>query len=263
MSRIPVPSLRLFLLGLAACVGSASADIVLEGHHSVPIKVCYTFRDSVGHLPLAVVRTVSRKFFYHPLRSGDCVDQGYKFNTVSLFWADSLRLADGLPDSSTDPRTVAWLDSIRCLSHGGTITSNQTQYPDSIPITSEAWTYTILGRETAVTTISQSATRGDSTLITTMHLDYFWGSGALAVRRSAKAGLALESVRGSKVRLTIPDGVATLRVMTLSGRVLRQLRILPTGGQRGEVDLGMVPPPGSFVELRQGGRSSVLPVQRR
>lgn len=260
MSRTPMPSL---LLGLATCVGSASADVILEGYHSVPIKVCYSFRDSVGHLPLAVVGTFSRKYVYHPLRSGDCVDQGYKFNRVNLYWADSLQLAKGLPDSSTDPRTVAWLDSIHCLSDGGTIISNLIQYPDSIPITAETWTYTILGRETAVTTISQSVPGGGSTQVTTKILDYAWGAGTLAVRKSAKAGLALESVRGSKVRLTIPDGVATLRVLTLSGRVLRQMRILPTGAHKGEVDLGMTPPPGSFVELRQGGRSSAIPVLRR
>lgn len=248
------------ILGLALWSTPASADIILEGYHGVGIKVCYSFGDSAGHQPVAVVRTVGREYFYHPLVDGQCVDQGYKFNYVFLYWADKAELAKGLPDSLTDPKTLSWLKPIRCLSDGGYITSNFTQYPDSIPITSEAWTYTILGSETAVTRIEQYREKAIASL---KNIDYAWGSASTAVgRKLVPSGFSLGSVRGSKVRLTIPDGVATLRVMTLSGRILRQMRVLPTGARLGEVDLGMTPPAGSFVELRQGSRSSVIAVAR-
>lgn len=256
-------SLRAAALGLAVWSVPASADIVMRGYHGVQVKVCYNFEARPGHQPVAVVNGVSGFHAYVPLTDGQCVDQGYKFNRVTLHWADSTELAKAIPDSSTDPKTVSWIDSIHCLSDAGRITSNVTQYPDSIPITDETWTYTIVGNEAAVTTIVQSYRNGTAVVASTQSIDYVWGSGSTSVHRLSTTGLALRSVRGSRVRLTIPDGTATLRVFTLSGRLLRQMRVLPTGARLGEVDLGMTPPAGSFVELRQGSRSSAIPVVDR
>lgn len=253
------------LLGcLAFGASPAVADVILEGFHLVPIQVCYTFADSAGHVPVVVVRPPDRHYRYVPIADGQCVDQGYKFSYAFLYWADRTELAKGLPDSTTKPEDVSWMKPIRCLSGGGYISNNHTQYPDSIPITDETWTYTIVGGETAVTTIVQRSRKDDSTSVATLTtFDYLWGGGATRVHsRQVASGLSLRSVRGSKVRLTIPEGTASLRVFTLTGRLLRQMRILPTGGHQGEVDLGMVPPVGSFVELRQGARSSVVPVVR-
>lgn len=257
---------RSSLLGSAAlCLAlgnaPASADIIMRGYHGVGIQVCYGFASRPAHQPVAVVHGISGFHAYFPLTQGQCVDQGYKFNMVSLFWADSAELAKGIPDSSTDPTKLSWLDSIHCLSDGGRISSNMTQYPDSVLIHEETRTYTIVGDETAVTRIDQYRRDGNAKVLsTTQHLDVLWSTGTTSTFGRMASGFSLGGIRGSKVRLTIPEGRATLRVMTLSGRILRQMTILPTGTGAGVVDLGMTPPAGSFVELRQGSRSSVIAV---
>lgn len=272
--RSPSSLLGSAVLGLALWSAPASGDIIMPGHHAVHIDVCYEFETRAGHQPVVVVRAVQGYYMYHLLKSGQCVDQGYKFNMVSLYWADSTELAKGIPDSSTDPKKLSWLDSIHCLSDGGRISSNMTQYPDSVLIHEETRTYAIVGNETAVTTINQCAMNGTApksgsanavsatAMCTIQNFNILWTSGFTSTSGPMVPGFSLGSVRGSKVRLTIPEGRATLRVMTLSGRILRQMTILPTGARTGVVDLGMTPPVGSFVELRQGSRSSVISVAR-
>jgi hypothetical protein len=132
---------------------------------------------------------------------------------------------------------------------------------------SERWTYTILGKWFAPTSIEKcfSTTATSPMSCSFLSLDYFWpNSIVLPVRtRTTSPSLELVQVQGSKIRVRIPSLAATLRVFTLSGRLLRQMRIASTNGALGEVDLGMTPPRGSFVELKQGDVRSVIAVGSR
>lgn len=257
-------------LGLSALSFSAFADELTPGFHGVTRKVCYQFADSTGYQPVAVVGQLTGgvRFRYVPLKNDSCVDQGYKFNQVHLYWVPKSVLEQGLPEGSIDPATVSSYSPITCLTNGGTIASNYTQVPDSIPETSERWVYTILGGYTAETTVEKcfSATATSPTTCTIQNIDYDLWPNLLTTpvrTRTATNTLALVLVQGSKARVRIPGQAATLRVFTLSGRLLRQMRIASTNGALGEVDLGMTPPRGTFVELKQGDVRSVILVGSR
>ena len=247
----------------------AAADVLEPGFHAVNRKICYQFArssDSAGYQAYAVVLAVQGTFTYVPLSSGSCVDQGYKFNSVELYWASKSLLASaGAPTSTTSPSTHPAFSRIRCLSDDGRIVSNHTQVPDSIPEVSEAWTYTVVGGQVAATEIAKNFKVGDSLYGTVTSIDYLWGAVPFTMaavgKAHAKTGqLSVLGVRGSKVLLNVPTSVATLRVMTLSGKILRQMRVSATGSAPGFIDLGMVPPKGTFVELRQGKQHSFVAV---
>jgi hypothetical protein len=258
---------RTLVLSMALFSAFASADVLEPGFHGVTRKVCYQFGDSAGYQPVAVVDQLTSdvRYRYVPLENDSCVDQGYKFNSVQLYWVPVSSLEE--PIGETNPLDLSKLTPIVSMTNDGRIASNYTQVPDSIPEVSERWVYTIVGGYTAETTVEKcfSATATTATSCTLLNIDYFWpNSIVLPVRtRTASNALALVQVRGSKVRVRIPGQAATLRVFTLSGRLMRQMRIASTNGALGEVDLGMTPGRGTFVELRQGDVRSVIAVGSR
>jgi len=263
---------RTFVLGLTLCsaFATAIADDLPPGLHGVPRKVCYEFADSAGYQPVAVIYQVSggEPYPFVLLQNDSCVDQGYKFNRVKLYWVPKSVLGGGWPGGVLD-LSIFLRDStpILPLTNDGNVASNYTQAPDSIPQVSERWVYTIVGGYTAETTVEKcfGATATSPTSCTLLNIDYLWPNSMVlpARTRTASPSLELVQVQGSKIRVRIPGQTATLRVFTLSGRLLRQMRIASTHGALGEVDLGMTPPRGSFVELKQGDVRSVIAVGSR
>jgi hypothetical protein len=253
------------LLGTSLLAASGFADDLPPGTHGVVRKVCYQFGDSTGYQPVAAIHYMSGGYSYVPLKNDSCVDQGYKFNMVQLYWVPVSALEE--PIGATNPLDVSKLSPITSLTNGGYIVSNFGQVPDSIPEVSERWVYTIVGGYTAETTVEKCfrATATSPESCTLLNIDYLWPNSIVSpVRpRTASNALTLVQVQGSKVRVRIPGQIATLRVFTLSGRLLRQMRIASTHGALGEVDLGMTPARGSFVELREGNVRSVIVVGSR
>lgn len=262
-------SLKPLALAVALLPALSCADVIENGHHVVTRTVCYQFADSTGYRPYAVVDqfNLPQSYRYVPLKSGDCVDQGYKLYRVSLHWA-SLQVLDaqGAPDGSKAPSENAAFKPISVLTNEGEVVNNVVQVPDSIPQVSETWIYTIVGGKAAETQVTKSYKVGDSSYATQLSFDYGWGTQALSLSgtvRSSSRGLQLLGVRGSKTLVRVPSGVARLRVLTLSGRVLRQRWVGATPGGSGYVDLGMTPPKGAFVELVQGNVHSAVQVGGR
>lgn len=247
------------------------ADIIQPGYHGVTRTVCYRFADSAGYRPYAVVDQFTMppasRYRYVPLKSGDCVDQGYKFWLVTLHWASLQALAvQGAPDGSKSASELAAFSPISVLTNAGQVVNNLLQVPDSIPQVTETWVYTIVGGKAAETQVTKNYKVGDSSYATQLSFDYGWGAQALAVQgtvSSSSRGMQLLGVRGSKALVRVPSGVARLRVLTLSGRVLRQRLVGATPAGSGYVDLGMTPPKGAFVELVQGNVHSAVQVGGR
>ena len=246
------------LAALLALVGPAAADILMPGYHVVPRTVCYQVgrtAESQEQQLLAVIETVQGQFLYRAIDGERCLDQGYKFNRVVLFWAPRASLANGLPDSTTNPSKLSYLIPIANLNTGEAIVSNQIQVPDSIPQIGEDWTYTVIGNYFAETLIQkQFQPVGGIATESSQHIDYFWPQEALGVSQTSRTpALAVVGVRGDQVTLRIPAGSdAQLSIHSAKGQLLRQMRIAPTNGSLGSVKLGLVPPRGSVVELRQG-----------
>lgn len=265
MRRFPNP----FVLALALVPVLSFADVIQEGYHAVTRTVCYQFADSSGYRPYAVVDqfNLPQGCRYVPLKSGDCVDQGYKFYHVTLHWASLQALeAQGVLDGSKAPSELASFSPISILTNSGQVVNNLVQVPDSIPEVSERWVYTIVGGKAAETQVTKNYAVGDSSYATLTSIDYDWAPRTLAVPgtvRASSRGLQLLGVRGSKALVRVPSGVARLRVLTLSGRVLRQMSVGATPAGSGYVDLGMTPPKGAFVELLQGVSHSAVQVGGR
>jgi len=262
------PSLALAMIILAA--RSTFADVILEGYHGVTRATCFELPTDLGPKVVAVVHQVSgtERYRYQVLANGDCVSQGYKFNSTALYRVARELILAGLPSSDTDPATVAGFQLLQNLAAGGDwIVGNFTTVPDSVPLVSEEWTYTVIGGYFAPTTIVQSykATATDPAHESMQTIDYSWPltTGLAPAPVSHRSELALLGVRGTKVRLRIPFGTARLRLMTLSGKILRERTIASSWGADGEVDLGLAPARGTYLELKQGSNRALFVVGTR
>lgn len=261
---------NLVVAALILATRATFADLVLEGYHGVTRATCFEMSMSTAQKVVAVVSQVTggERFRYQLLANGDCVSQGYKFNSTALYKVAPELFAAGLPSGETDPATVPGLQLLRNLAaDGDRIIGNFTTVPDSIPLVSEEWTYTVIGGYFAPTTIVQNykATATEPAHASVQTIDYAWPltTGLAPAPASHRSELALLGVRGSKVRLRIPFGTARLRLMTLSGKILYERNIASSWGADGEIDLGTAPSRGTYLELKQGSNRALFVVGTR
>lgn len=250
---------------------SVFADLILEGYHGVNRTACFEISAAMAQKVVAVVSLVTGgdRFRYQVLATGDCVSQGYKFNSTALYRVAPELIQGGLPSGDTDPSTVAGFQLLHNLGGEGEdrVVGNFTTVPDSIPLTSERWIYTVIGGYYAPTTIVQSyrATATEAAHESRQTIDYSWPlpTGIAPVPTSHRSELALLGVNGAKVRLRVPFGAARLRLMTLSGKILYEKTIASSLGADGEVDLGRAPVRGTYLELKQGVTRALFVVGTR
>ncbi|MBK8802492.1 MAG: hypothetical protein IPN71_10655 [Fibrobacteres bacterium] len=239
------------------------ADVLMKGYHGVTRKVCYQVEPDGPRSVIWVNFCVSgpTRHQYQVLKTGDCPDQGYKFNYVKLFRVDSSLFQSQFPSDELNPDTLPGWIPVTNVQEGQKVASNYASLPDSIPINYQEWTYRIRGSWYAMEKTKQG-TRSAAGAVTFSEVKdqiIQWPEISHLRQRETSAAFALISADGRHVRLRIPQGEpATLRVVSSDGQILRSLRVASTQGQSGSVDLGIIPPAGSVVELRRAKLRSTL-----
>lgn len=240
------------------------ADVIMKGYHSMSRKVCFALDSSAPAVVWANTKVSgSERHEYRRLASGDCPDQGYKFNSVRLYRVDPALLAGGFPADEIQPDTLAGWTRIRPLLEGQEVASNFTSVPDSLADNYQEWTYRVRGNSFAPWILKQGIKNSQGELIWTLTetRTIVWSEPTSAHVGRGKAALEISWSNPGTLRIrTQPGRGAQVRVLRANGEWIRTIPVQASAGEPIFLKLAAPLERGAMVELRQGSERAFVTV---